>query len=46
VLVTPSAVIVDQANHTAYVVNAASNNVSMINTHQHRPGPGRPQNAG
>ena len=29
---TPVAVTVDQANHTAYVVNAAGNNVSMINT--------------
>jgi DNA-binding beta-propeller fold protein YncE len=28
----PAAVTVDQANHTAYVVNAATNNVSMINT--------------
>jgi DNA-binding beta-propeller fold protein YncE len=29
---TPVAVTVDQANHTAYVVNAATNNVSMVNT--------------
>jgi DNA-binding beta-propeller fold protein YncE len=29
---TPFAVTVDQANHTAYVVNAATDNVSMINT--------------
>jgi DNA-binding beta-propeller fold protein YncE len=28
----PVAVTVDQANHTAYVVNAAGNDVSMINT--------------